>query len=74
MASVLIVDDEQSGDRLVRRRLRAQGNHIVTCAHTGEDAIAAFETSRPDLVLLDLRLPDMSASRCTLESAGTRRS
>ena len=32
----------------------------MTCAYTGADAIAAFEASRPDLVLLDLRLPDMT--------------
>ena len=60
MASVLIVDDEQSVTDSFAAVFEQQGNHIVLRAHTGEDAIAAFETSRPDLVLLDLRLPDMS--------------
>jgi len=60
MASVLIVDDEQSITDSFAAVFEQQGNHTVTRAHTGQDAIAAFETSRPDLVLLDLQLPDMS--------------
>ena len=32
----------------------------MTCAYTGADGIALYEASRPDLVLLDLRLPDMT--------------
>ena len=32
----------------------------MSCAYTGAEAIAAYEASRPDLVLLDLRLPDMT--------------
>jgi DNA-binding response OmpR family regulator len=32
----------------------------VTCAYSGAEAIAAYEASHPDLVLLDLRLPDMT--------------
>jgi two-component system, NtrC family, response regulator AtoC len=60
MASVLIVDDEQSVTESFAAVFEQQGHHTVTRAHTGEDAIAAFEAARPDLVLLDLRLPDMS--------------
>ena len=60
MASVLIVDDERSVTDSFAAVFEQQGNHTVTRAHTGADAIAAFETSQPDLVLLDLRLPDMS--------------
>ena len=60
MASVLIVDDERPVTDAFAAVFERQGNHTVTRAYTGEDAIAAFEASRPDLVLLDLRLPDMS--------------
>ena len=59
MSSVLIVDDE----RPVTDAFAAffeRGNHAVSCAYTGAEAIAAYEASRPDLVLLDLRLPDMT--------------
>lgn len=60
MASVLIVDDERLVTDAFAAFFERHGNHSVTCAYTGADAIAAYETSRPDLVLLDLRLPDMT--------------
>ena len=60
MASVLIVDDERPITDAFAAFFERHGNHAVTCAYTGADAIAAYETSRPDLVLLDLRLPDMT--------------
>jgi two-component system, NtrC family, response regulator AtoC len=60
MPSVLIVDDERPIADAFAAFFERHGNHTVTCAYTGTDAIAAFESSRPDLVLLDLRLPDMT--------------
>ena len=60
MASVLIVDDERPIADSFAAFFERQGTHTVTCAYTGADAIAAYEASRPDLVLLDLRLPDMT--------------
>ncbi len=60
MASVLIVDDERPVTDAFAAFFERHGNHTVTCAYTGKDAVAAYEASRPDLVLLDLRLPDMT--------------
>jgi two-component system response regulator AtoC len=60
MSSVLIVDDERPVTDAFATFFERHGNHTVTCAYTGAEAIAAFEASRPDLVLLDLRLPDMT--------------
>jgi two-component system response regulator AtoC len=60
MPSVLIVDDERPVTDAFATFFERHGNHTVTCAYTGADAIVAFEASRPDLVLLDLRLPDMT--------------
>ncbi len=58
MASVLIVDDDAD----VRRALGAffeRDAHQVTCAATGEEGVECARRLQPDLVLLDLRLPDM---------------
>jgi DNA-binding NtrC family response regulator len=60
MASVLIVDDERPVADAFAAFFERHGHHTVTCAYTGEAGIAAYESSRPDLVLLDLRLPDMT--------------
>src|SRR6185295_12151159 len=60
MASVLIVDDERPITDSFAAFFERHGNHTVTRAYTGQDAITAYEASRPDLVLLDLRLPDMT--------------
>jgi DNA-binding NtrC family response regulator len=60
MASVLIVDDEPSITQTLGAFFERSGGHVVTTAHTGAEGLALFQRTRPDLVLLDVRLPDMS--------------
>lgn len=55
---VLVVDDEVAIQRFLRVALNGEG-FIVFEAGTGQDALAALALERPDLVLLDLGLPDM---------------
>ncbi|MBI2911319.1 MAG: response regulator transcription factor [Chloroflexi bacterium] len=55
---VLAVDDEMGILRLVRLELAAQGFRVVT-ATSGEEALQVAETQRPDVVLLDIAMPDM---------------
>jgi two-component system KDP operon response regulator KdpE len=57
-ATVLIVDDEPPIRRLLRTSLHTQGYRTIE-AETGGAALAAVAASAPDLVLLDLGLPDM---------------
>ena len=58
MKSILIIED----DALVRKTLTSQlakrGFEVAT-AETGEDGVRSFAESSPDLVLLDVRLPDI---------------
>lgn len=56
---ILIVDDDQSVLKLVRLQLQEEGFRAVT-APTGEEAIQSARQQRPDLLVLDLMLPDMS--------------
>ena len=56
---VLAVDDEAGILRLIRLELSEQGYRVVVAAD-GEEAIRTFEQQRPDVVVLDIMLPDMS--------------
>lgn len=58
MITVLIVEDEPQLLRALQINLRTRGYHPVT-AVDGASALAAASKHRPDLVLLDLGLPDM---------------
>ncbi|MCS7275584.1 MAG: response regulator transcription factor [Dehalococcoidia bacterium] len=56
---VLAVDDEPGILRLLKQELTEQGLRVIT-ANNGEEALRLAEEQRPDLVLLDVMLPDMS--------------
>lgn len=58
MTTVLIVEDEPQLLRALQINLRTHGYHPVT-APDGASALLAASEHRPDLVLLDLGLPDM---------------
>jgi len=58
MTRVLIVDDEPQILRAMRINLRARGYEVVV-ADTGATALAAAAATRPDIVILDLGLPDL---------------
>src|SRR2546423_3179769 len=55
---VLVVDDEENITDLVATALRYQG-FKVEVADTGRAALGALATFRPDLVVLDVMLPDL---------------
>jgi two-component system KDP operon response regulator KdpE len=57
-ARVLVVDDEPNILTTVAPLLRARGYDVVT-AMTGRAAVDAAERDRPDLIVLDLGLPDL---------------
>jgi two-component system KDP operon response regulator KdpE len=58
---VLVVDDEPALARALAINLRAQGWQVVT-ASDGRGALAAVAEARPDVVVLDLGLPDMDGT------------
>jgi two-component system, OmpR family, KDP operon response regulator KdpE len=58
MTSVLVVDDETALLRALRINLTTRG-YAVTTANDGASALLAAATAHPDLVLLDLGLPDI---------------
>jgi two-component system phosphate regulon response regulator PhoB len=60
-ARVLVVDDEPDLLELVRVNL-AQSGYSVETAATGSEALAALRRAPPDVMILDLMLPDISGT------------
>jgi two-component system, cell cycle response regulator DivK len=58
---VLVVDDNEKNRKLVRDILLAAGFRIVE-ASSGAEAIALAREHLPDVILMDLRLPDMDGT------------
>ncbi|GGM40383.1 DNA-binding response regulator [Longimycelium tulufanense] len=61
MTKVLVVDDEPQIVRAMRINLTARGYQVLT-AHDGTAALKAAAEGRPDVVVLDLGLPDVDGT------------
>jgi DNA-binding response OmpR family regulator len=59
MARILVIDDEPELARFVRRALENEGHQVVVCTE-GADGLARVLADRPDLVVLDLRMPGVN--------------
>ena len=57
-ANIIIIEDEKNICNFIETVLSPQG-YQVTCANTGTDGLKLIESLKPDVVLLDLGLPDM---------------
>lgn len=57
---VLQFEDNPSNVRLIQRALRSRSDVVLTTAMTGAEGLQIMKTSSPDLVLLDVNLPDIS--------------
>lgn len=68
MQTVLVVEDERDIRELLRRYLVRAGLSVVT-ASTGAEALLELEEARPDLLLLDLGLPDIDGREILDRSA-----
>lgn len=62
MPVVLIIDDSDANRKLARVVLRADGFETVEAA-TGAEGIALAMEHVPDVILMDLRLPDMDGAQ-----------
>ena len=55
---ILVVDDEPRIIGFIRMNLELEGHHVIE-AHNGLEALEAVRTKLPDIVLLDVMMPDL---------------
>ncbi len=63
MPTVMVVDDTAVIRETVAKLLRREGFNTI-CASNGKEALAVLQLSAPDLVLLDLMMPEMDGLEC----------
>jgi GAF domain-containing protein/DNA-binding response OmpR family regulator len=56
---ILIIDDQPETTRLFKQLLDEHGRYRVFAAHSGSEGISMVARRRPDLIILDLRMPEM---------------
>lgn len=72
MCSVLIVDDDTQ-QLAIRKLLLEAAGHEATVADSAPEAERLLEELRPDLLLMDLRLPKLADGLSLIRSVGERR-
>ena len=64
--TILYVEDNRDNRMLVRRVLTAAGYNMIEAANAAE-ALKILETSKPDLILMDINMPDKDGYTLTTE-------
>lgn len=62
---ILVVDDSNITSRKLTKMLEEMGHTVVHVAKTGSDAVEAFAEHNPDLVTMDITMPDMDGIEAT---------
>lgn len=70
---ILIIDDEKPINDLIRSYLMKEG-FIPFSAYTGQEALELIQSEKPDLIILDIMLPDMEGVDLCLEIRKTNNS
>lgn len=64
---VLIVDDFELARKMIRNIVEEYGYTVVGEASNGEEAVVAYDTLKPDLVIMDIIMPKMDGIDATVE-------
>jgi two-component system chemotaxis response regulator CheY len=59
MSRILIVDDASNITEMIRSMLESHGHEIAGVAYNGSEAIEKYKALSPDVVLMDLLMPEM---------------
>ena len=63
---ILVIDDDQLNVKLVQSRLEAS-DYVVVSALDGDEGLQLIEKERPDLIILDVKMPKMNGYTFMLE-------
>jgi two-component system chemotaxis response regulator CheY len=69
--NIMVVDDSQITAKKIRAMLESLGHTVVQTARTGREAVARYEAARPDMVTMDITMPDMNGIDATREIMAT---
>ena len=58
--NIMIVDDSRTTIKKMAQMVAEMGHEVIEVALAGKDAIGKYHTARPDIVTMDITLPDMS--------------
>lgn len=61
---IVICDDEPLARERLVRIVQESGHEVVAQATTGAEAVTAVKAEQPDVILLDIRMPEMDGVRC----------
>lgn len=61
---IVVCDDEPLARERLVRIVQESGHQVVAQATTGAEAIVAVKTLQPDIIFLDIRMPEMDGVRC----------
>lgn len=59
---ILVIDDDESLTKLIKLNLETTGNYEVVTENRGSQGLASAKAFKPDLVLLDIIMPDADGS------------
>ena len=65
MSKMILVIEDQEDNRRIMRDLLTSVNYEIIEAVTGEEGVHSAETHRPDLILMDIQLPDFDGYEAT---------
>ncbi|WP_182405869.1 LytTR family DNA-binding domain-containing protein [Psychrobacter sp. GP33] len=63
---IVVCDDEPLARERLARIVQESGHKVVAQAMTGLEAITAVKMHQPDVILLDIRMPEMDGVRCAI--------
>lgn len=61
MRKVLIVEDKEGISQTMAALLEEKGMEVIACAALGREALQILEREKPDVLILDILLPDMES-------------